>query len=119
MKRSAGILLLAIALFLSLTLACTGSSANSEEEERSSGFWSLIAPEGFSHALFSEDCLTDEQCWDCALADLEGGTKLRPLSGGCQRTTWDRSYIYCEVQVVGGDLHGATGWVNEKFMDKG
>ena len=127
MKQSAGILVLAIALFFSLTLACTGSAEQTDEAEnvdqakQSDGLWTLVVPEGFVQTLFTEEMLTDddEQCWECILGDLERGIRLKPLSGGCQRPTWDQSFVFCEVQVMSGDLTGTIGWVNQKFIEKG
>ena len=115
--ESPGIVILAATILGSLFL-CHGGD-DRDDEESSSGLWTLIAPEDSTHALFSEDRLTDEVCANCALADLEGGgTKLRPLSSGCQRVSWDPTYVYCHVQAAKGELHGARGWVNEEFIDK-
>lgn len=80
--------------------------------------WTLIAPEGRGHALFTEDCLTDESCPDCLLGELPAGTRMEPAGGGCHVTTWDASYSYCNVLVLDGELAGTYGWVNEKFIQK-
>lgn len=89
--------------------------------------WTLEAPGGLTHALFTEDALIDESCLDCVLGDLPGGTKLSPAEGGCQQASWDTGdpeihpggpYIYCHVLVLDGDLAGTFGWVNQNFIAK-
>ncbi|HEM61713.1 MAG TPA: hypothetical protein ENO24_05445 [Chloroflexi bacterium] len=102
--------LLGFSLLLAfLLLACTDSGDDA---------WTVDAPPGRTHGLFTEGCLTDESCWDCGIADLPAGTKLEPGPRGCQQTEWDPSYVYCHVQVVSGDYEGEWGWVNQKFINK-
>lgn len=81
--------------------------------------WTLKAPKGITHVLFCEEVLTKETTdLDCALADLESGTKLKPLKGGCKQASWDASYTCCHVKVLDGEFAGKEGWINQKFISK-
>ena len=92
---------------------------SSQERARVPATWTLNAPAGRSHGLWTEDALTSEDsCPGCLLGELLSGTKLRPAWRGCLTSTWDASYRYCHVQVLSGDLEGQYGWVNEDFIRK-
>lgn len=102
--------LLGLSLLLSfLLLACTDSGDD---------VWTIDAPAGRGHGLWTDDCFTDESCDDCLIAELLAGTELEPGPRGCQQSDWDPTYTYCDVKVVSGEHAGQSGWVNEKFIDK-
>lgn len=81
--------------------------------------WTLEAPAGRSHGLWTEDALTSENsCPGCLIGELKSGTKLRPVWPECKTSSWDSSYRYCHVLVLSGVLEGEFGWVNEDFVRK-
>jgi len=92
----------------SVTVAATATSI----------VWVLEVPHSATQGLWTVDVLTDEQCWDCSMGDLESGILLRPGPGGCQASEWDPTYVYCNVEVLSGDLAGQWGWVNETHIAK-
>ena len=89
-----------------------------QQELSGEKIWTIDAPAGWSHGLFTDDCLTDESCPDCVIGDLAASTQLKPAWKGCQTAAWDAGYRFCHVRVLSGDYEGEYGWVNEDFIDK-